>query len=237
MTPPDNRPVPRFVADASRYGIPSGRFAERLSEVFSEACLAIGDLPAGTAAPEEVTWFPERTWSGRTWTPATALGTAVLEEGGELETIEFFGYVSYVQPDDGEGDPHDFQATADFTDVVAADNPDWQIDINDEVIGVWHGENRRQADITLVWGRSLVRDAYAATAEVMEVVVDQDPLFEDRFTLIAPDALRNYGDPEFLSVRLWTQRAVELAAESLYEEAGDGEDEESEPAEQPKPQT
>jgi hypothetical protein len=69
----------------------------------------------------------------------------------------------------------------------------------------------------------------------METVVDQDPLFEDRFTLIAPDALKNYGDPEFLSVRLWTQRAVELAAESLYE-AAESEDEESEADRQPKPE-
>lgn len=237
MTPPDNRPIPRFVADASRYGIPTGRFAERLSDVFRQACLEIEDLPSGTEAPDEILWFPERAWAGRTWTPATALGTGVLEEGGDPETIEFFGYVSYVQPEDGAGDPHDFRATADFTDVIASDNPDWQIDINDEVIGVWNGENRRRADITLVWGRSLVRDAYAATAEVMEVVVDQDPVFEDRFTLIAPDALKNYGDPEFLSVRLWTQRAVELAAESLYEEAGSGDGEEPEPDGQPNPQT
>ena len=234
MTPPDNRPIPRFVADASRYGIPTGRFAERLSEVFRKACLEIGDLPAGTEAPTEISWFPERAWAGRTWTPATALGTAVLEEGGEPETIEFFGYVSYIQPE--QGDPNDFEATADFTDVIAAENPDWQIDINDEVIGTWNGENGRRADITLVWGRSLVRDAYAATAEVMDIVVDQDPLFDDRFTLIAPDALENYGDPEFLSVRLWTQRAVELAAESLYEEAESGEDEDPEPEDRSKPQ-
>ena len=234
MTPPDNRPIPRFVADASRYGIPTGRFAERLAEVFRAACLEITDLPAGTEAPVEVAWFPERAWAGRTWTPATALGTAVLEEGDEPETIEFFGYVSYVQPE--QGDPHDFRATADFTDVIAADNPDWRIDINDEVIGVWNGENGRRAAITLVWGRSLVRDAYAATAEVMDVVVDQDPLFGDRFTLVAPDALENYGDPEFLSVRLWTQKAVELAAESLYEAAESEDGEESEADEQPKPQ-
>ena len=234
MTPPDNRPIPRFAADASRYGIPTGRFAERLSVVFREACLGIEDLPEGTEAPEEITWFPERAWAGRTWTPATALGTAILEDGGEPETIEFFGYVSYIQPE--QGDPNDFEATADFTDVIAAENPDWQIDINDEVIGTWNGENGRQADITLVWGRSLVRDAYAATAEVMEVVVDQDPLFEDRFTLVAPDALKNYGDPEFLSVRLWTQRGVELAAESLYEAAETEEGEEADADEQPKPQ-
>ena len=117
----------------------------------------------------------------------------------------------------------DFRASADFTDVVAADNPDWTIDISDEVIGVWRGEQGREASMTLVWGRALVRDAFAVTAELEEVTVDQDPLFgepsgrADRFTLIAPDALKNYGDDAYLEVKLWTSRGKQVARESLYE--------------------
>ncbi len=229
--PIDNQPIPRFIADASRHGIPQGRFAERLAVVFREACEAITDLPEGTVAPGEITWFPERSWSGRVWVPASAVGEAVLDEGGEPEEIEFFGYVSFVQPEGG--DPSGFEATADFTDVVAGDNPEWQIDLGDEVIGTWHGENGREASITLVWGRSLVRDAFAATAELSGVTVDQDPLFggsandpTDRFTLVAPDALKNYGDEAWLEIRLWNSRGREMARESLYdiEEPEDGED-------------
>ena len=160
----ENRPIPRFIADASQHGIPHGRFAERLSTVFRDACVGISDLPEGTEPPDEIVWFPERAWSGRVWVPASAAGTAVMEEGGEPVTIEFFGFVSFIQPTGG--DPEDFRASADFTDVIAAENPEWTIDLNDEVIGKWEGEQGRIADVTLVWGRSLVRDAYAVSAEI-----------------------------------------------------------------------
>lgn len=219
--PIDNRPFPRFVADASRHGIPHGRFAERLAASFKAACEEIEDLPAGTVVPDEFTWFPERAWSGRVWIPASGNAEAVLEEGGEPETIELFGFVSFVQPEGG--DPVDFKASADFTDVVAADNPDWSIDINDEVIGTWRGEEGREASMTLVWGTSLRPGAFAVTAELDEVTVDQDPLFgpqaskADRFTLIAPDALKNYGDDAYLEIKLWTNRGKQVARESLYE--------------------
>ncbi|MCB0868764.1 MAG: hypothetical protein KDB48_08705 [Solirubrobacterales bacterium] len=219
--PIDNRPFPRFVADASRHGIPHGRFAERLTAAFKDACGQIADLPQGTVIPDSFTWFPERAWSGRVWIPAAGETEAVIEKGGEPETIELYGFVSFIQPEGG--DPADFRASADFTDIIAADNPDWTIDISDEVIGTWHGEEGREAAMTLVWGRSLVREAFAVTAELDEVTVDQDPLFgeqssqADRFTLIAPDALKNYGDDAFLEIRLWTSRGKEVARESLYE--------------------
>jgi hypothetical protein len=211
----DSRPFPRFVADASQHGIPHGRFADRLATVFREACESIADLPEGTATPTEITWFPERAWSGRVYVPASASGEAVLEEDEDPVEIEFFGFVSFVQPEGG--DPTDFRASADFTDIIAADNPDWTIDLGDEVIGKWEGEQGRTADVTLVWGRSLVRDAYAVSAEIDGVTVDQDPLFEDRFTLVAPDALKGYGDDAYLDIHLWTSRGREVAKESLYD--------------------
>lgn len=211
----DNRPIPHFIADASQHGIPHGRFAERLATVFKDACSEIEDLPEGTALPEEIVWFPERAWSGRVWIPASANGEAVLEPGEDPTTIEFFGFVSFIQPEGG--DPVDFRASVDFTDVIAADNPDWAIDLGDEVIGKWQGESGREADITLIWGRSLVKDAFAASAELEGVTVDQDPLFSDRFTLIAPDALKNYGDDAYLDVYLWTSRGKQIAKESLYD--------------------
>lgn len=201
---PNPRPVPRFIADSTQEGIPHGRFAERLNEEFRRACERIEDLPAGIAMPDEIDWFPERAWGGRVWVPCTA----------RIGDIELFGHVSYVQPEGGE--PADFQAKADFTDVLAEHNPGWRIDLNDDVIGRWRGEGGRAGDVTLVWGRPLVRGAVAATAELDLETVDQEAISSERFTLIALDALEGYGDDVFLQVKLWSRRAEELASESLY---------------------
>jgi hypothetical protein len=205
---PNPRPIPRFIADSTQEGIPHGRFAERLTAEFRAACDQVKDLPEGVEIPEGVDWFPERAWGGRVWVPATARTES--EEG----TIELFGHVSYVQP--AEGEPSDFRTAADFTDVLAEDNPEWTIDLNDEVIGRWRGENGRAGAVTLVWGRPLVRGAVAATAELDLETVDQEVVSDERFTLIALDALEGYGDDVFLQVKLWNRRAQELAGESLY---------------------
>jgi len=205
---PNPRPIPRFIADSSQEGIPHGRFAERLREEFETACKAIEDLPAGAELPAEVDWFPERAWGGRVWVPCSA--HAESEEG----VLELYGHVSYALPPDGE--PGDFAAKADFTDVLAEDNPEWRIDLNDDVIGRWRGENGRAGAVTLVWGRPLVRGAVAATAELDGEAVDQEVVTQDRFTLIGLDALEAYGDDVFMQVRLWSRRGLELASESLY---------------------
>jgi hypothetical protein len=213
---PNPRPIPRFIADTSQEGIAGGRFATRLREAFVTAVEGIEDLPAGAAVPEEVDWFPERAWGGRVWVPCSARTES--EEG----TLELFGHVSYELPS-GEGDPSGFAATADFTDVLAEDNPDWKIDLNDDVIGRWRGENGRAGAVTLVWGRPLVRGAVAATAQLDGDTVDQEEIARDRFTLVALDALEAYGDDVFMEVKLWSRRAMELASESLYAEPEDDE--------------
>lgn len=206
--PPNPRPIPRFIADSTQEGIPHGRFAERLVTEFRAACEQIEDLPEGTEIPAEVDWFPERAWGGRVWVPATA-----RTEGPE-GTLELFGHVSYELPEGSE--PGAFRATADFTDVLAEENPDWRIDINDDVIGKWRGENGRAGSVTLVWGRPLVRGAVAASAELEAETVDQEVVSDERFTLVALDALKGYGDDVFLEVKLWSRKAQELASESLY---------------------
>lgn len=208
---PTNRPIPRFIADSTQEGIPYGRWAERLSEAFRDACGEVAELPEGAAAPEKIRWFPERAWGGRIWVPATARARAGDEE------IEYFGHVSYVQPEEGE--PQDVRAWTDFTDVLADQNPEWGIDLNDDVIGRWRGEGGRAGDVTLVWGRPLLRGAMAATAEVELETVDQERILDDRFTLVALDALTGYGDEIYMQVKLWSRRGDELAAESLYAEA------------------
>ncbi|HYH54114.1 MAG TPA: hypothetical protein VD761_08285 [Solirubrobacterales bacterium] len=205
---PNPRPIPRFIADTTQEGIPHGRFGERLREEFAKACSALEDLPAGAEVPSEVDWFPERAWGGRVWVPCSAHTES--EEG----RLELFGHVSYVQP--AEGEPTDFTAKADFTDVLAEDNADWQIDLNDDVIGRWRGENGRAGAVTLVWGRPLIRGAVAATAVLDGETVDQEVISQGRFTLISLDALEGYGDDVLMEVKLWSSRAMELAAETLY---------------------
>ncbi|HET8815420.1 MAG TPA: hypothetical protein VFM51_10750 [Solirubrobacterales bacterium] len=205
---PNPRPIPRFIADTTQEGIPHGRFAERLREEFAKAVAEIEDLPSGAEVPADVDWFPERAWGGRVWIPCSAHSDS--DEG----RLELFGHVSYVQPPEGE--PSNFAARADFTDVLAEDNPDWRIDLNDDVIGRWRGENGRAGAVTLVWGRPLVRGAVAATAVLDAETVDQEEISQDRFTLIALDALEGYGDQVFMEVKLWSRRAMELASETLY---------------------
>jgi hypothetical protein len=206
--PPNPRPIPRFIADSTQEGIPHGRFAERLAEAFGKACAEIEDLPDGVAPPDELDWFPERAWGGRVWVPCSA------RANGPEGELELFGHVSYIQQEEVE--PSDFRASADFTDVLAEDNPDWKIDLNDEVIGRWRGENGRAGSVTLVWGRPLAQGAVAATAELDQETVDQEAVSNGRFTLLALDALEAYGDDIFMQVKLWNRRAVELASESLY---------------------
>ena len=206
--PPNPRPIPRFIADSTQEGIPHGRFAERLGETFRKACAEIEELPAGVEAPAELDWFPERAWGGRVWVPCSA------RADGPEGALELFGHVSYVQPEGGE--PSDLIAVVDFTDVLAEDNPGWKIDLNDEVISRWRGENGRAGAVTLVWGRPLVQGAVAATAELDMETVDQEVVSNGRFTLIALDALEGYGDEILMQVKLWSRRAQELASESLY---------------------
>ena len=191
--------------------MPYGRWAQLLRDEFAKACEPYIQEAGG--APGEITWFPERGWGGRVYVPAVA------PVEGAATPSEYFGLVSFTRPTEGEqGEPGDFRAKADFTDVTAADNPGWQIDLNEEVIGPWRGEGERRGDVTLVWGTPLVRGAKAATAELDAEVVDQTPVSDERFTLIAVDAVKGFPDDLYLEVKLWSQQAQQLAVESLYDE-------------------
>ena len=210
MSPPVPRPLPSFIADASVEALPYGRHAQRLRDALAEACEKhIGE--AG-GPPGEVTWFPERSWGGRVYVPAVA------PVEGAATPSEYFGCVSFVRPENGE--PSDLRAVADFTDVTAETNPDWEIDLNEEVIGAWRGEGKRQGDVTLVWGTPLIRGAEAATAELDGDVVDQTPVADERFTLVAVDAVKGFPDDLYLEIKLWGKRGIPLASESLYEPEG-----------------
>ena len=100
------------------------------------------------------TWYPDRTWHGRTYVPAST----ITSSGYEL-----FGYVRFVPATD-EDDPSEFYAYADFTDETAERNPDWTLDLCEETIGSWRGHSGAVATMTLVWGRPLRAGGRVATA-------------------------------------------------------------------------
>jgi hypothetical protein len=225
MSPPVARPFPCFIADSPQEGRPYGRWAERLTEEFAKACESHAGEAGAPLNPEAIKWFPERGWGGRVFVPVTGRATEP-SEGGDSEDsqqasdpvlVEYFGHVSFVRPEDGE--PGDLRATADFTDVTAEDNPQWKIDLSDDVIGAWRVEGDRSGEITLVWGLPLVRGAVAATAELDGEVLDQAPVQDGRFTLVAVDAVRGFGDDLYMEVRLWDRTLRQIASESLYDEA------------------
>jgi hypothetical protein len=212
MSPPIGRPYPRFIADSTQEGRAYGRWAERLLAEFERACEPLAEEAGAPLDRESVEWFPERGWGGRVYAPVTARG--VESEGAA--PVEYFGHVSFVRPQDGE--PGALEARADFTDVVAEDNPEWRIDLNDDVVGTWRADAGRGGDVTLVWGVPLVRGAVAATAELDKEVLDQAAIADGRFTLVAVDAVKGFGDELFLEVQLWDRRLKGLAAESLYDQ-------------------
>jgi hypothetical protein len=218
VSPPIARPIPRFIADSSQEGLPYGRWAERVRQEFARRCEKLADEAGARLEPESVFFFPERGWGGRVYLPLT--GRPPEDSGSP---VEFFGYVSFRRA--GDEEPTDLRAGADFTDVTADDHPEWQIDINEDVIGDWRADAGRGGDVTLVWGIPLVRGAVAATAELGPDVVDQTPIHQGRFTLIAVDAVKGFGDDLYLELRLWDRRLNELASESLY---ADSEEEEPE---------
>ena len=217
--PPVARPFPRFISDSPQEGRPYGRWEERLVEAFVGACGDIASEAGTQVDAESLRWFPDRTWGGRTHVPVIGRGS------GEVDGVvpEFFGHVSFLRTEDGE--PGQLTPWVDFTDVTAEDNDDWQIDLNDDVVGTWHADGGRGGEVTLIWGTPLVRGAIAATAELEGEVVDQAAVNEGRFTLIAVDAVAGFGDEIFLDVKLWDRRLREIASESLYAEDDAGDEE------------
>jgi hypothetical protein len=207
--PPTDRFVISFAAEPPQEPLPYGRWADTLAGHFRGAVAQldtegeeIGEIDT------EIRWFPDRTYSGRTYVPAVA-----RTAGG----YELFGFVSFHE---GAQGPSEFEASVDFTAELAEANPEWKLDLNDHVIGTWRGEAGKTADLTLVWGVPLVPGGALVTAELANLAVDQSELVEDRFTLIAPDNYRS----DFLEIKLWSRGGDELAAESLYVDEDDEED-------------
>lgn len=195
--------MPRFAAEPPHEGLPYGRWGGRLAAEFLAACARLQTGEDDLGEPGEILWYPERTWHGRTYVPATLL---------TANGFELFGYVRYLAVGQGEQEPSELIATADFTEETAERNPDWKLDICDEAIGAWRGE-RSDATMTLVWGRALLPGGRIATAELGDETVDQCVLIEERFTLIAPDDYEG----EQLEIRLFDGKGKQLASD-LYEQ-------------------
>jgi hypothetical protein len=196
--PPANPPVPANVAEPPQEGTPEGRWADRLR---AEFLAAAADLDEARTIGE-LRFFPDRTWYGYTYIPLS---------GTTASGNEVYGYVRVLAGTDGR-DQADFTAYADFTEETAERNPDWRLDLSDEVIGSWRGADGEIAQMTLVWGTALIEGGEVATAELGPHTVDQCTLAYERFTLLAPDDFAG----ELLEVRLYGADDVELARESLY---------------------
>jgi hypothetical protein len=205
--PPEVRPAPRFAAEPPQSPLPYGDWAATLEAEFLAACLRIDAGEVDTGEAGDVAWYPDRTWAGRTYVPASTRTST---------GVELFGYVSFA-PGDAEHEPSDFAAWADFTEDTREDHPEWRMDVSEEVVGGWRGEAGEVAAMTLVWGVPLADGSTTATAELADATVDQCTVLDGRFTLLAPDAY----DERYLEIALWDGRGDRLARESLYEDDED----------------
>ena len=206
--PPAERFVISFAAEPPQEALPYGRWADTLAEHFLEACRELETDGEDLGEAGEIAWFPDRGYGGRTYVPAVARTTT---------GYELFGFVSFAE---GTGGPSAFEARADFTSETAESNPDWKLDLNDDVVASWRGEEGNVADMTLVWGVPLTAGGAIVTAELADLAVDQCRVVDERFTLLAPDNYR----ADYLEIKLWSRGGDQLAAESLYVE--DDEDDE-----------
>jgi len=202
--PPADRFVISFAAEPPQEALPYGRWADTLRDYFLAACREIDAEDEDLGEAGEIAWFPDRSYAGRTYVPAVARTTT---------GYELFGFVSFTESgEQGGRGPVDFMARADYTSETADSNPDWKLDINDEVVAQWRGEQGNVADMTLVWGVPMIPGGAIVTAELANLAVDQCQVIEERFTLLAPDNYRS----DLLEIKLWDNRGAELASESLY---------------------
>ena len=70
--PPTDRFVISFAAEPPQETLPYGRWADTLREHFIAACRTIDTEGVEVGEPDEIAWFPDRTYAGRTYVPAVA---------------------------------------------------------------------------------------------------------------------------------------------------------------------
>ena len=201
--PASARPLPMFAAEPPQEPLPYGRWGEALAERFLEVAGKI-ETEEQLGDPGEMSWFPDRTWGGRTYVP----GTAPTSEGFEL-----FGYVSYTREHEG-AQAADFKAAVDYTSETSEAEP--RLDARplrprDRPLARV-GRTARVAHTRM--GRGAGERRRGGHRGAGTDYDDQCALVDDRFTLISLDDYT--GD--YVEVRLFGPRGAELARESLYEE-------------------
>src|SRR4051794_13232832 len=136
-------PICRFAAEPPQGGLPP---EDTLTREFLAACLRVETDPEDPSlgAAGDIHWFPDRTWSGRTYVPATARTDTGLE---------LFGYVSFAPGDE----PSELYAWADYTADIAEDHPEWRMGICPEGGGGWRGGRGPKGAMTALLGGPLER--------------------------------------------------------------------------------
>ena len=174
---------------------PRRQWADTLQAEFLAACLRIDTEGTELGDAGSMTWFPDRTWAGRTFVPVTT---------PHQHGLDLFGYVSFTPGDRRRRARTTSTRAADFTDETADANPEWKMDLCEEVIGGWRGEGGRGGGDDARVGRAdrprrRERHGRAGRRHRRPVRVA-----ENRFTLLAPDAYR--GD--YLEIALWDDSAA-----------------------------
>ena len=204
--PPEPRLVPRFAAEPPQELLPYGRWAARLQAELLGACLRIDGGEQGEIGEVgEIAWYPDRSWHGRTYVPATATTSAGLRSSATSASCAR-GRRSDRLPRHRRRHRRDRRG-----------QPRLAIDLCDEVIGSWRGEDGKVAAMTLVWGRPLVAGARDRHGRAVRPV--RRPVRPAGRPLHADRAGRLQGDT--LEVLAFDKRGNELARESLYAEDED----------------
>ena len=169
--PPEERFVPRFAAEPPQEELPYGRWAGAAARGVPRGRAARSTRRARSSASRARSlWYPgPHAGTGARYVPATSL------DRERLRAVRLRALRARAGED---GEPSDFSAHVDFTEETAERNPDWQLDLCDEVIGAGAGSSAQSAAMTLVWGRPLVSGGRIVTAELAELAVDQCELVE-----------------------------------------------------------
>ena len=201
--PPAERPLPCYAAEPPQEPLPYGRWGEALGEHFRVAAAGI-ETDEELGEPGDITWFPDRTWGGRTYVPATA----PTSEGFEL-----FGFVSYTREHEG-AQAADFSARRRLHRRDRRGQPGLDarpLRPGDRPLARPRRPPRRDHPrVGRVAGGQRRGGHRRARPHHHRPVRAGD----DRFTLVSLDDYT--GD--YVEVRLFAQRGAELARESLYED-------------------
>ena len=137
--PPEERFVPRFAAEPPQDALPYGRWEERLREEFLAAALALDGAPEDIGrAGRPIAWYPG---------PHLARAHLRARPPRRPAAATSCSGTSATCPAARKASRATSWPRCDFTDETAERNPDWRLDLCDEVIGTLaRRERRRRGD-------------------------------------------------------------------------------------------